>query len=92
MKVKNLLYLLVAFSIVAFGCTQTLGLMEMGKLDKEDSEFKKMCQDAGYEWMFMKPTQDGKFIKDAEECWGCMVEGIEHVCDKNKFMEFITIR
>ena len=48
-----------------------------------------MCQDAGYEWMHMKPTQNGKFIKDAQECWGCMVEGINHICDKEKFMELI---
>lgn len=53
----------------------------------EDLEFKKMCQGAGYEWMLMKPTQNGKFIKDTEECWGCMVEGIEHFCDKEKFMQ-----
>lgn len=51
-----------------------------------------MCQDAGYEWMLMKPTQDGKFIKDAEGCWGCMVEGIEHICDKEKFSQFVPPR
>lgn len=55
----------------------------------KDLEFKKMCQNAGYEWMLMKPTQDGKFIKDAKECMGCMVEGIEHICDKEKFKEFV---
>ena len=48
-----------------------------------------MCQDAGYEWMYMKQTQDGKIIQDSESCWGCMVEGIEHVCDKEKFMEYL---
>ena len=57
--------------------------------NEDNLEFKKMCQSAGYEWMHMKPTQDGKFIKDAEECWGCMVEGIEHICDKEKFYNFI---
>ena len=53
----------------------------------EDLEFKKMCQDAGYDWMLMNPTKDGKIIQDAKACMGCMVEGIEHVCDKEKFME-----
>ena len=57
-----------------------------------DLEFKKMCTDSGNEWMHMKPTQDGKFIKDAKECWGCMVGGIEHICDKEKFKEFVPPR
>ncbi|MDP3764970.1 MAG: hypothetical protein Q8R04_00505 [Nanoarchaeota archaeon] len=56
---------------------------------KEDIESKQICQSAGYEWMLMKPTQDGKFIKDAKECWGCMVEGIGHVCDMEKFDELM---
>ncbi|MBI2654365.1 hypothetical protein HYX02_06175 [Candidatus Woesearchaeota archaeon] len=56
---------------------------------KEDIEFKKKCQEAGYEWMLMNPTQDGKFIKAAKECWGCMVGNIEHICDKEKFYDFI---
>ena len=51
-----------------------------------------MCTDVGYEWMHMKPTKDGKFIKDAQECWGCMVEGIEHICDKEKFIEYMNIK
>ena len=59
---------------------------------KEDIESKQMCQGAGYEWMLMKPTQDGKFIKDARECWGCMVGGIEHICDKEKFQQFIQLK
>ena len=54
-----------------------------------DQEFKKMCQNSAYEWMFMKPTQDGKFIKDADECFGCMVEGIEHICNMEKFNEMM---
>ena len=58
------------------------------KNQNTDLEFKKMCQDSGYEWMHMTPTQDGKLIKDAEPCWGCMLEGIEHVCDKEKFIEY----
>ncbi len=62
------------------------------KSNEGDLEFKKMCQQAGYEWMFMKPTQDGKFIKDTQECWGCMVEGIEHICDKEKFQQFVPPR
>lgn len=62
---------------------------EQNKNINENLEFKKMCQTAGYEWMLMKPTKDGKFIKDAEECFGCMVEGIEHICDKEKFMDYL---
>ena len=46
-----------------------------------------MCRDSGYEWMLMKPAKNGKIIQDANTCMGCMVEGIEHVCDKEKFME-----
>lgn len=54
-------------------------------------EFKKMCQESGYEWMLMKPTQNGKFIKDAQECMGCMV-GIEHICDMEKFTEYLPVK
>ena len=94
MKIKYLLYILVVFSLVAFGCaqktsTELMKNMEIEKSSIKDVEFKKMCQNAGYEWMFMKPTQNGKFIKDAEECMGCMVKGIEHVCDKEKFMKLM---
>jgi len=56
---------------------------------ERDLEFKQMCQSAGYEWMLMKPTQDGKINKEAESCWGCMVEGVEHVCDMEKFDELM---
>ena len=59
---------------------------------KEDIESKQMCQGAGYEWMLMKPTQDGKIIKEAESCWGCMVEGVEHVCDMTQFKGFIQLK
>ena len=90
MKAENLLYLLLALSVVLLGCTQKPDSME--KSEQENSDFEKMCTDAGYEWMLMKPTQDGKFIKDAQECWGCMVEGIEHVCDKEKFQQFIPLK
>ena len=82
MKINNLFF--IVFVVTLFfiaSCTKS-------QLN-EDLEFKKMCQDAGYEWMKMKPTQDGKFIKDAQECFGCMVQGIEHICDKTKFMEFV---
>ena len=48
-----------------------------------------MCQDSGYEWMLMKPTKDGKIIQDAKACMGCMIGGIEHICDKEKFMEYM---
>ena len=84
MKANFLFYLLVVFSIAAFGCTKAADSMEMGK--NGNSEFEKMCAGAGYEWMLMRPTQDGKFIKDSSDCWGCMM-GIEHVCDMEKFEE-----
>ena len=51
----------------------------------EDMEFRSMCGQSGYEWMRMKPTKDGIIMKDSQECWGCMVEGVEHICDKEKF-------
>ena len=53
----------------------------------KDLEFQKMCTDSGYEWRYMKPTQDGRIIQSSQSCWGCMVEGIEHVCDMEKFMD-----
>jgi len=87
MKIYNLFF--IAFVVGLFfiaSCERNQKNME------GDLEFKKMCQNAGYEWMLMKPTQDGKFIKDAQECWGCMVEGIEHVCDKEKLQQFIPPR
>ncbi len=61
--------------------------MNMKKDGNSDAEFKAMCQNANYEWMYMKPTKDGKIIKEAESCWGCMTEGIEHICDMEKFEE-----
>jgi len=85
MKAKLLFYLLIVFSVAAFGCSKAADSMEMGK--NENSEFEDMCTEAGYEWMLMKPTQDRKIIKEAESCWGCMVEGIEHVCSMEKFEE-----
>ena len=83
MKASNLFF--VAFIVILFfisSCT---------KNPKEDLEFKKMCTDAGYEWMHMKPTQNGKIIKDAPECRGCMVE-LEHICSKEKFKQFVPSR
>lgn len=97
MKTKYLLYILVILSVLVLGCTQkqSPGLMDNMQIEKslnEDMEFRKMCQDAGYEWMLMKPTKDGKIIKDAEECMGCMVEGIEHICSKEKFMDYYEVK
>src|SRR3989344_2262463 len=89
MKTKTLLFLFVVPSIVVFGCVQNpqTSMENMGMEENSDAEFKKMCQSAGYEWMLMKPTKDGKINKEAESCWGCMVGGIEHVCDMNQFNE-----
>ena len=97
MKSNNMIF--IVFAVVLFfiaSCTRNnqnanFGNTEMEKdvVSKEDLQFKKMCQDAGYEWMLMKSMQNGKFIKNSSECWGCMVEGIEHVCDKEKFMEIV---
>ncbi|MBS3114516.1 hypothetical protein J4448_05430 [Candidatus Woesearchaeota archaeon] len=93
MKNNHLLCILVVFSLVVLGCAKqaidSMENMEMEKIVSEDFEFKKMCQDAGYEWMLMKPTQNGKIMHEANSCWGCMVEGIEHVCDKGKFMDYV---
>ena len=95
MKIKYLIYLLVILNIVIFGCAQRDTSMENMEMEKdkidmnEDIEFKQMCEDASYEWMLMKPTQDGKIVLDEESCWGCMVKGIEHVCDKEKFDEMM---
>ena len=87
MKLNNIFYIIftgILFFIAS--CTKN----EQNQQDTEsDLQFKKMCLDAGYEWMMMKPTKDGKIIQDAQSCMGCMVEGIEHVCDKEKFMESI---
>ena len=52
-----------------------------------DREYQKMCVDSGYEWMLMKPTENGKIHMELDSCWGCMVEGIEHVCGREKFRE-----
>ena len=82
MKINNLFFIILVIALFLISsCSKNQ--------QKEDLEFKKMCIDSGYEWMHMKPTQDGKFIKDADECFGCMVKGIEHICDKEKFMEFL---
>lgn len=56
----------------------------------ENPELKKMCRDAGYEWMLMKPTDGGRIMNDAEDCWGCMVENLEHVCSGEKFREMMN--
>src|SRR3989344_3365562 len=84
MKLNNLFVLSVIALVFISSCAQNQGT-------NQDSEFKKMCQQAGYEWMLMKPTQDGKINKEAETCWGCMVEGIEHVCNMNQFNEMIDM-
>ena len=78
----NRLFLILFFVILFF-------IASCSNQPKDDLKFKKMCTDAGYEWMLMKPTKDGKIIQDAQSCMGCMVEGIEHVCDKEKFTELI---
>ena len=82
MKLNNLFVLSIIALVFISSCAQNQDT-------NQDSEFKKMCQSEGYEWMLMKPTQDGKFIKDAESCWGCMVGGIEHVCDMDQFNEMM---
>lgn len=83
LKISNLFF--IVFVVVLF----FIASCAKNQSGQGDLEFKQMCQSAGYEWMLMKPTQSGKFIKDAQECMGCMVEGIEHICDKEKFKEFM---
>ena len=87
-KIKTYNLFFIVFVVGLFFVASCANLQNKQKTN-EDMESKQMCQSAGYEWMYMKPTQDGKFIKDAESCWGCMVEGIEHVCDKEKLKEFV---
>ena len=95
MRTKTLLLLFVVSSIVVFSCAQNQQQISTENMNMEDesgdAEFKKMCQNANYEWMLMKPTKDGKITKEAESCWGCMAEGIEHVCDMNQFNEMTGI-
>ena len=83
MKASNLFFILFIAGLLFIASCRT----NSNQNSKEDSEFKKMCIDSSYDWMLMKPTKDGKIIQDAKACMGCMVEGIEHVCDKEKFME-----
>ena len=82
MKSSNLIFII--FVVILFFISSCSKIQQN---TNGDLEFKKMCQDAGYDWMLMKPTKDGKIIQDAKACMGCMVEGVEHVCDKEKFME-----
>lgn len=91
MKLKYMAYLLVILNFVIFGCVQRqpASMENMEAENSRDLEFKKMCQESGYEWMLMKPTKDGKIIHEAESCWGCMIESIEHVCDMEKLNEFM---
>ena len=92
METKTLLFLFMVSGIVVFGCARNQTSMESIPMEKDENsnaEFKEMCQNAGYEWMLMKPTKDGKMLNEAESCWGCMVEGIEHVCDMEKFQQLM---
>ena len=86
MKSNNIFFIL--FIVVLFfiaSCTKNQQNTD------GDLEFKKMCQDTGYDWMLMKPTKDSKIIQDAKACMGCMIEGFEHICDKEKFKEFLKV-
>ena len=99
MKTNYLIFFLVMSFVFILGCTknsQTDSMKNMkveknGNVVQEDAEFKKICVGAGYEWMLMKPTKDGKIIQDAKSCMGCMVEEIEHICDMEKFIEYVKI-
>jgi len=97
MKLSNIFFIVfIVVLLFILGCSKKVQISDMGKMTNEDKtsvnedlEFKKMCQNAGYDWMFMKPTKDGKIIETAKSCMGCMVEGIEHLCNKEKFMELM---
>jgi len=80
MKLNNLFFIVTVFALFL--------ISSCSNQPKEGIEFRKMCENAGYEWMLMKPTQNGKIIKDSQECWGCMVE-LEHICDKEKFKTYV---
>ena len=86
MKTNSVFFIL--FIVVLFFMASCTKNQQNRQSADGDLEFKKMCTDAGYGWMHMNPTKNGKFIKDAQECWGCMVE-LEHICDKEKFMQFL---
>ena len=87
---------MLVFIILTASCSKTATKMPDSIMPNsqmtEDLEFKKLCENAGYEYMLMKPTQDGKMIMGAKSCIGCMVEGVEHVCDKEKFMEMMGMK
>ena len=84
-------------AIIVLGCSQKAPAQvdkeDMGNMDEysesQDAQFKQMCQSKGWQWMLMKPTMNGKMDSNAKDCWGCMVEGVEHICDNQKFMELM---
>ena len=81
LRLSNFYFVLsVGILLIVASCANT-------EQNTETKEFKKMCQSAGYDWMLMKPTKDGKLMLNEKPCMGCMVEGIEHICDKEKFLE-----
>lgn len=91
---KWIYVLLILSGFIIFGCAKnTQSKMEEKGMAKDalngNVELKKMCEEKGWQWMMMKPTKDGKIIPDAKECMGCMVDGIEHVCDKQEFMDMM---
>ena len=85
MKIKYLFFIL--FAIVLFFIASCTINRQNNQSADGDAEFKKMCTDSNYDWMLMKPTENGIIIQNAKACMGCMIEGVEHVCDKEKFME-----
>ena len=94
MKIYHFLLLSIVSLFIVASCTANqnqhiMGNMNMEEGESGDAEFQKICQNANYEWMLMKPTMDGKIMKEAESCWGCMVEGIEHICDMGQFNEMM---
>ena len=87
-KIAGIVMILTAFFLI-YLVVALPSMSMLGPKVAEDKEFKKMCRDAGYEWMHMRPTKGGIITKDSQECEGCMVEGFEHICDKEKFKQTI---
>ena len=68
--------IMIAGLLLVIGCNKPV-------LPPEDEGFREDCRQAGYEWMAMRPMEQGVFTGE-EACFGCMA-GFDHICDKEKF-------
>ncbi|MBI2138438.1 hypothetical protein HYU13_02530 [Candidatus Woesearchaeota archaeon] len=70
------------YGIMITGLLLVLGC-DRPALPPEDKDFRADCRQAGFEWMAMRPMEQGVFTAE-EACLGCMA-GFDHICDKEKF-------